>query len=133
MKDLIYGSFLTLSIILTISNIGTAFYKDAVTALEKVAALRAAGNFEVAGNGVKTHQTRFYSGEYITVSLSSGTVPANLEIYVYDPHGREVTVDDYSWDGKRIAFYAPKSGDYTIKIENQNTFKNKYNLDIKWS
>lgn len=131
MKNLIYVTILAVITILTLSNIATPIYHNSILAFENTEAKKFSGSFNIAANDIKIHQAYFNPGEYITLTMECDKNLSRLEIYIYDPTGRQVRIDDYTWNGRRISFYAEQEGNYSVEVINQNNLENRYELDIK--
>ena len=85
------------------------------------------GSFRANANASNTHRMRVRPGQYVCVQID-GDDDTDLDLFVYDPAGREVGRDISLDDDEEVCFTARRGGTYTIRVTNLGNVWNQYSL-----
>jgi hypothetical protein len=87
----------------------------------------ARGSYRCNANASNTHRMRVRPGQYVCVQID-GDDDTDLDLFVYDPAGREVGRDISVDDEEEVCFTARRGGTYTIRVTNLGNVWNQYSL-----
>lgn len=81
----------------------------------------------VEANGTNTHTMQVSSGQNVTVRLT-GDGDTDVDIFVFDPSGREVARDISIDDNESASFTAQRTGTYRVDVRNLGNVWNGYQI-----
>ncbi|WP_010480187.1 S8 family serine peptidase [Thermococcus zilligii] len=71
----------------------------------------------VSSRGQKSHRFTISGASFVTATLYWSNAKSDLDLYLYDPNGRQV---DYSYTAyygfEKVGYYNPTSGTWTLKV-----------------
>ncbi|WP_297498289.1 S8 family serine peptidase [Thermococcus sp.] len=84
----------------------------------------------VADKGQASHQFTISGASFVTATLYWDNSKSDLDLYLYDPNGKEV---DYSYTAyygfEKVGYYNPTSGTWTLKVVSYSGSAN-YQVDV---
>ena len=85
------------------------------------------GTYRAEANSSNTHRMRVRRGQNVRVVVE-GEGDTNLDLFVYDPYGVEVSRDTRPDDSCVAYFRANAGGLYTMRVTNLGDVWNQYSL-----